>query len=728
MSPADAAAARPRRARRWLRMALIAIALYLVTANALINSTLLEPLLNRKPERFQMHWQGGWMLWPGRISLNAVALEGQARNIAWRIEAGRARGRLALWPLLRKELRFAWIEADGPRIRVQRVEDALPAPEPGDRGLRLVFDEVRVDSPLYFEAGALNLEGRARATASWHQQLRGGPFELLPSHLELDQARLRHADRVLLEHGELALGARIDPHLRREYRGLAILDQLVAELRLEADASGISVAVGEGMQTETRVGPGHGRVEARLELDHGLLAPGSTLDLGLPVAATTFSGLATAGDVQLALRAQDEDLALRLDLPPIPDLVQHASARLALASRRLPLPPWTEQLERLDGEIELDSKFPSLTAIKPLFRHLQGFELEGRGEVKGRVMLASGRLAPGTELAIREAAFGLSAWSHRFHGAARARAGIEPSADGEPRFNASVVLEQFDLAPAAQPEALLGSGRDLRLDLSATGQVSTLADSLDARLRFKDARLPDLARFNRYLPPHGPKLMAGTGSIDADMRMQVAENRNGGSFLIRATGATLGLDELVLRGNLLVDARLAAASLAERQFQLPGTRLALQHVSVLQPEGERVDGWWGVAELERGQMDFEQPMELAADAEVKLRDVGPLLAVFAQRRQFPGWIRRLVNAGEADARARLQRQGECLIVDDLVANNARFEVEGRIRYCGEKPAGQLHARWGVLGVGLELENGERQLHLKGARKWFEQQPAYLPPR
>ena len=185
-----------------------------------------------------------------------------------------------------------------------------------------------------------------------------------------------------------------------------------------------------------------------------------------------------------------------------------------------------------------------------------------------------------------------SAYAHRF-GAQRTRADIEPGDGGEARLVAPwySILDRT----CRKPDAVLGSGRDLRLELAGTGQMQTLADSLDVRLRFRDARLPDLARFNRYLPPHGVKLLAGRGSIDADMRMQVAENRSGGTFLLRATDATLGLGELVLRGNLLVDAHLAAASLAERQFRLPGTRIALQHVGILRPESETTRGWWGVS-------------------------------------------------------------------------------------------------------------------------------------
>ncbi|NLB15042.1 MAG: hypothetical protein GX826_13685, partial [Gammaproteobacteria bacterium] len=44
----------------------------------------------------------------------------------------------------------------------------------------------------------------------------------------------------------------------------------------------------------------------------------------------------------------------------------------------------------------------------------------------------------------------------------------------------------------------------------------------------------------------------------------------------------------------------------------------------------------------------------------------------------------------------------------------------------QSPDGQLYARWGLLGMGLQLAHGEREFHLAGAKKWFDEQAAYLP--
>ncbi len=728
MTPARATSTLRRRAIRLAQVVLALLALYLVLVNALLNTALLEALINRRPERFQMHWQRGLMLWPGRISLWDVDMGGQAGRNAWQIKAQRVSGRLALWSLRDKELRFIELDGDRPEIGIERREQALAPLPPYANALRLRFDDVQVRSMLRLVVGGSVLEGEVEAQAAWSQQLRGGRFELLPSTVRLHNARLSRDDLVLLSALDLSATGRIDAHLRREHRGLAMLDFLVARLKLDGKGPGASLAMDPDFHFDYALRAGEGDVNADIGFERGELLRDSTLEMRVPLQARATSGVESEGDANFRLQVLEQGIGLFLQLPPAPGLVENASARLLLESRRLPLPPWRAELQRLSGDIDLHSRFSSLDLIQPLLERLPNFRLDGSGDVQAHLTLAKGRVAEGTHIAVDEAMFDIVAWSHRFRGAAQGTLQYQVDATGLPQMTAAVTLDRFDLAPEVAPRSILGSGRGLVLDLASHGDLSALRENIEAHVRFADASLPDLARFNRYLPPHGLKFLSGTGRIGADIDLRVAENRNAGSFKLNAAAASVQMGDLVMKADVALDARLRADSLAARSFHLPGTRLTISKAAIVQPAQEQVQGWWGVADVSHGEMDFEAPMALSADARVKLRDVAPLLAIFAQRKQLPGWVRKLVDAGEATAEGRLARQDACMVFDQVHASNARFEVLGRIRYCGEKPSGQLHARWGVLGIGVELDQGRRTLHLKGAKTWFEAQPAYLPTR
>ncbi|MCX7562972.1 hypothetical protein OS176_05345 [Xanthomonadaceae bacterium XH05] len=726
MMPAPASGTRPSRARQLVRVTLLLVMLYLLCINALINSPLLEPLVNRKPERFNLHWQRGLMLWPGHVTLWGVTMHGQAGHRQWRIEARRVSGRIALWPLLRKELHFTRIDGDSPIITLQRVDLALPPPLPDDRGLRLMFDDVRVASRLLFASGDLRVEGVADVRARWQQQLRGGPFELFPSTVRLREATLARGERVLLREATLDGTTRIDTHRRREHPGLGILDFLAFDAGIDAVTPGLSVDVDSRFALAPDVFPDTGALDGRIVFERGDLGPETVLRLRLPLVATTHSGHVAYDDATLALQVDDEHIGVTLQLPPVPDLVERAEGRLKLVSRRVPLPPWKEQWARLDGEIDLHSRFSSLAFVQPLLARLRGYELEGSGDVQARIVLARGELAAGTEATVNEAEFVLTAYSHQFRGAAQAEARIAPIGEKEQGVTAQVRLDRFDIAPSNEHGVVLGSGRNLKLDLAASGTLAELHERLQARLRFADARLPDLTHFNRYLPRQGLQFLSGSGRVGADMSMHVAEDRNGGAMTLAASDAAVRFGGMVLRADLDVDARLEARRLDEPDFALPGTRIAIRRAAIIEPADERVEGWWGRADITRGRVSLTQPMDLTAHAEVEMRDVGPLLAMFAQHKRFPRWIRNLIDSGTTRVSGRAAMREDDMIVDHVLARNDRFDVQARLKFGEEKPSGHLYARWGVLGMAMGLDRGEREFHLAGARKWFDSQSAYLP--
>lgn len=713
---------------RLVRITLIVVAIYLVGVNALINTNVLGPLVNRKPERFTLQWDRGVMLWPGRVTLWGVSMQGQVRRNAWEIQAQRVSGRVALWPLLRKELRFAWIDGEHPQIAVRRVEQDLPSPPPSEQGLRLVFDDVRVASALRFSLDDTRLDAQVEARVRWSQQLRGGTFQLHPSTLQLQQGSLMRGEKLLVSDLSLEGTAEIDAHRRGEHRGIGILDFLHADAVLSGHAPGFVLDVDEAFNVSHSLHASRGDVAGRIVLTGGALGAQTDLSVRIPIHATTHSGHQADGDAQLQLSTAEQDIALQLSLPPIPDLIERAQAELSLDSLQLPLPPWDAQWQRLSGEIDLHARFSSLALVQPLLARLKGFELNGRGDVEGRVVLAAGELAAGTQVNVNEAEFELLAYSHRFHGAAKADARIAPGTADALGAVAKVTLERFDIAPANAPTEVLGSGRNLVLDLSASGTLAQLRDRLDARLRFSDARLPELSRFNRYLPKNGVHFLSGSGRISADMRMHVADDRNGGTLSLAASAAALRVGEMVLRGDLALDARLDAGRLDNSDFALPGTRIAIRHAAIVEPRDERVQNWWGTIDITRGKVGFGQPMVVSADASATMRDIAPLLSLFAQNKRFPRWIRSLVDAGQATVSGRLRMRDDSLIIDHIIASNERFDVKARLRLDDDRPSGHLYARWGVLGLGLELVRGEREFHLAGAKKWFEAQAPYLPER
>jgi hypothetical protein len=181
-----------------------------------------------------------------------------------------------------------------------------------------------------------------------------------------------------------------------------------------------------------------------------------------------------------------------------------------------------------------------------------------------------------------------------------------------------------------------------------------------------------------------------------------------------------------LEGDVRIDTRLRRADLGAREFNADGSSITLRRIRVLGAD-RPPDEWWGEISLDQSKLYWDRPMHFDGHMRLRMKDVGVLLDVYAQRREFPGWVEKLVNAGQATAEGRVLWRGDTLLVQPLAASNERFDVLARLRLAHKTVTGDLFARWGVLSLGVELANGKRDLHLVRARNWFEERPALPPP-
>ena len=109
-----------------------------------------------------------------------------------------------------------------------------------------------------------------------------------------------------------------------------------------------------------------------------------------------------------------------------------------------------------------------------------------------------------------------------------------------------------------------------------------------------------------------------------------------------------------------------------------------------------------------------------------MQDAGFLLALYATRKSMPKWIGRIINAGRINLATRVRLIDRELVLEDFDVANQRFDLQGRLRLSENKPDGHLYANWGVLGLGLELRQGERDFHFIKPRQWYESQQPFLP--
>lgn len=720
----------PPAARRWSRRLgwlLLSLWLaYLAAGNAFLNVDAAQSLLDRKPEKFRIAWDGGHTWLPGRVSLRGVRVQGHARRTAWTAQAEGARARLALLPLLAREIRIPWVEADGVTGSVERTGVDVPAPEHRPGGWTLRMDRIASDSIRGGTVFGVRFAGSGRAEVGFSKQFRGGPSELFASTAAFSGLTLGDGDVEWLHDGAVEAAFSM-PELPSGTRGLDRLRALQATLALSGKPAGLRAELDEAGRYAFHLAPGvdSGELDARLSLRDGALEPGGRLGLSLPLRARDAGGAAADNALSLDLRV-DEDLRLQARLPDLDPGHPSLDADLRMPGNALPLDDWRGRLVASEGHLRGRWHMPSIGGVLALFMDSDWLGLEGSGGVEADLRIGGGRLQEGSTLRVRDVRARADVLETRLEGLAHADAVLGRDDAGQLQWRVDVVMDTFSATRHDRPGQPLVSGRDLRVRVLSDGRLERLRESLAAHLVFRGARVPDISALNDWLPGNGMRFAGGSGTLGADLRLDAAGDVGTGSLRVDARGARIEVAGFDLRGDVAIDGRLRGGNLRDGRLDLDGSRVRLRNVAFRERGGAQRSGWWATLDVTRGQADWKAPASARGEIRARMRDVGFLLAMFADRGDYPAWIGRLVDSGEARLRGRWAWSDGRLVLDDARAGNDRFTVRARLKVHGAKRDGDLHVAWGRLGLGVELADGGHGFHLRDSRAWYESRPSLLP--
>ncbi|RRN79111.1 hypothetical protein EIM50_10550 [Pseudoxanthomonas sp. SGD-10] len=698
--------------------------LYLFAANLFLNGAIGERVANRKPDRYHARWDWALSAYPGHIHASGVVMGGHARTNRWAVAATRADGRIRVLPLLWRTVSFGTIRAHDVSVHVSRVaEDKLPSKREG-RGWTLDFPAITTPSLLRLDFYQARVSGRGDARFVFTKQLQGGPMAVGASTLRMPEATLSVAGVELLRGGRLEFGLAIPAHIRERAQGREKFGILDAYLRAEGAAPAIDLSARHGEALPLGAPGQAGHLRADLALSRGVLRPGSRLDWSAPVHALDAEGRPVRYPLGAALRTRREAIELALRMPRTRPGAPWLQADLRVDDRRLGPDDWLRPVRALNGRLRTHWPQLPLRWIDTLLDDLAWLEVDGRGDLDADIVLADGQPRPGSRMDLDRLELAARVLDNRFAGQAQARVRVLEQA-GAPRTEADIRLRHFALGPEARPGQVDLRGRDLRLELVSAGPLAEFQQHLRARLRFEDAEVPDLRSYNRYLPGASARLLGGSGLASGDLHLDREGGMVDGHMRLRGRDVRLALGPSRLSGNVELDSRLRRLQVGERRYAVEALSVGLDGVRLEQERGGQAP-WWARMRLEQGELHWREPFEVNGRGTVEMRDASVLLGLFAERKAFPRWIGNLVDSGRAQASGRLRIRDQELVFDHVHASNDRIGLQARLRIAGGQPDGDLYARWGVLGMGVELQPGQRRLHLAGAREWYESRPALLP--
>ena len=376
----------------------------------------------------------------------------------------------------------------------------------------------------------------------------------------------------------------------------------------------------------------------------------------------------------------------------------------------------------------------SLGFLRDYLKKTPWLALQGKGGLSADVRLDHGRLAPGSRIAVEASPIQATVFDSRATGrgtvtVAVAQEGAAAQTALRVRFN-RFVFE--DLRQKGWPDYLRGQGLLFSAVIPAALDLTGPMPDFNAVLDLPEAEVPDLTVYDALLPKEGGLwIVSGRGRARLHLEASTATNRTKGSALLTSDAARVRFQNLEMAGRLALRAPLASPDLANRKFDLNGTRLELTDVSYRNVESrdeKELPGWWARAQLSGGSIVWGTPLSLRGEGQVDMKNSGPLLTLFSERSRVLRLFNDALNVENLSARGAVRLGNGAVEVESLQANGGPLEIRTRMDFSKTRRWGDLFIRYGRLAAGVEMRDGQRSIKLVHPLDWYEgQRGVWKPP-
>ena len=355
-------------------------------------------------------------------------------------------------------------------------------------------------------------------------------------------------------------------------------------------------------------------------------------------------------------------------------------------------------------------------------------ELSGRESVRldATVALEQGRWRSPSRIAAGDAALEAAGFGYLATGVGRWSWSIEAAPLEQSRVE--VHLERVAIRKPPREKPHLENGR---LDFVATGEQLEGLDPFrllaPKALDLTDATVADISVYNADLPAATRlRLRSGRARAEAHLEPLSADSEAlRGTFRLAGQRVRATAEGIDLIADFRLDAVFPRIDWRQMELSLAGTALRVDKVSMSAPtQATAASASWGRARIERGWIRPGQPTFLEAQVAIELSDSRPLVVLLEGHRPLPGFVRKALIVPDVVAHGSVRlATTEVRLLDFGATGGERLEFKAHLVRKNDRPLnGIFFGRYRGFSLGMALRDGDRDLKLIHARRWFESQP------
>jgi hypothetical protein len=796
---------RSRVALRWLRFIAIACfvveVIYVVGANLLLAFGGVQKMF-ASTDAVKSDFLRAWTVFPGVIHVERLRVTVMDHNVQCTIFLEKAVLTVRLRELPKKVFHATRLRGSGLSLHFRNRVQPEDAYRPYVRALPPV---TGMDDPPLYEArvpeapipdAKYNLwtvhmeDVDVQVTELWAQQFRylghgraRGAFELKPArHLWVGPATLELSPGRLLSGPDAPLLADFGGHIGctvhwfdvRVPQGLEVLRNISTDLQLGGRVSGTDVVrLFAAPEADIRADQQGGRLSVRAGVDHGVLTPGSRIELrgdSLEVrqkelrfdAVAPWSVVATAdqggpgGSVEARFaRATLGGFALDAPAPaarphPSPMQIENTGATLESTSRDTAAPDWAVRGARLEVG---HASIPDLRVLNELAPTLPVRFMGGGGSAEGQIAVRGSKMSGRGSARIENGAAVTTDTEVR--GTAEARATLDELDSNEGTFSLALDVKASDVSvddAKRRAECPWGSVRAFTLGARAarapgreiTGRVDASLEHAVAR--WGDTTLSGAARIHagteqksereshlsasvrathvRLRGGNGPRARWVTHAPDSSIEAELGWAADHVDGPVRVTANDVGgtIGKVQMSGDVSALVNIASAELRARSGEASGS-VRVRNAR-LSSGGRHVENWWASVELGPTRVLAKDNLDLEGVATARLRNGLPGLLVLSEGDQIPDWLPSVLPLNGLSGKVGISRHCRTTDVTLPELSGGPLTAKGRVSINPDESRGAVLVQLSgaeVIAAGITLGGNDSGVSLLAGDGWLKKE-------
>lgn len=377
-------------------------------------------------------------------------------------------------------------------------------------------------------------------------------------------------------------------------------------------------------------------------------------------------------------------------------------------------------LEFISAQLRVAGDLGSVAPLRDRLGTHEGIRFSGEGRIDGEVRLARGVLQGGTRLALHSPHLQLSLGGTTFAGSATVEDQV--LTDG-PQPVAQLAIQLRDLV-VSRDGRRIGYAEGPLFNLKSTSHNLSITNGFkdtDLALRIEPLTLPDASWLTEFIPrSSGVTLTGGAIRLDADLRASARGPIHGNLNLAGEAVSTTVHGE-AYEASLHLAVQLAPGTGGPRVLHIENTALRITNLFVPNVPRDTQEGWHAVLAIPAGQLDLTHTnWSLESSFQVGLRDTRPILAVFRNQPDAPGWLRLMPTLRDLEGEGRITTTRDQTRLSEVSLRGKSTDFRAELLLAPHQLSGIAYARYGPLAAGMDRRDPRKpRWRLIGAKRWFE---------